>query len=235
MSTHSFMPCSKGSSMPRPTETPPARQAPLLAPSIAPGPPPVMTADPASASRLPTSMANAYSGSSWCTRAEPNTEMARPSSASAPKPSTNSDWIRRTRHGSACTQSVGPRVSSNRWSVVLRSTWLRRSVTGPLCVSRGRASSGAPSSGAVDSMAMLRRLSTPGRSELAVARDPLADDAQPRDLLGVEAVEDGRAYGGHVPGGGRDQRVPARVGEHRQGTAPVGGVTVPAYPTLLLQ
>ena len=43
-----------------------------------------------------------------CVRAEPNTEIAGPSSASAPKPSTNSLWIRSTRHGSVCTQSVGP-------------------------------------------------------------------------------------------------------------------------------
>src|SRR3954453_17422868 len=87
-------------------------------------------------------------------------------------------------------------------------------------------------------MAMLRRLSTlstPGRSGLVVAGDTFADGAQPGDLVGIEAVEDGRAYGGHVPGSGRDQRVPARVGEHRQGAAPVGGVAVPAYPTLLLQ
>ena len=33
---------------------------------------------------------------------------AGPSSASVPKPSTNSDWIRSTRHGSVCTQSVVP-------------------------------------------------------------------------------------------------------------------------------
>ena len=44
MSTHSFMPCSKGSSMPSPTDTPPASQAPWLAASMTPGPPPVMTA-----------------------------------------------------------------------------------------------------------------------------------------------------------------------------------------------
>ena len=43
-STHSFIDCSKGSSMPRPTDTPPASQAPLLAASITPGPPPVITA-----------------------------------------------------------------------------------------------------------------------------------------------------------------------------------------------
>src|SRR5512133_2115557 len=30
----------------------------------------------------------------------------------------NSDWIRSTRHGSVWTQSVAPRLSSSRWSVV---------------------------------------------------------------------------------------------------------------------
>ena len=39
--------------MPSPTDTPPASDAPLLAASIAPGPPPVMTAKPASASAAP--------------------------------------------------------------------------------------------------------------------------------------------------------------------------------------
>ena len=53
------------------------------------------------------SSATAYAGSSGAVRAEPNTEIAGPSSASAPKPSTNSLWIRSTRHGSVCTQSVG--------------------------------------------------------------------------------------------------------------------------------
>ena len=37
MSTHWFRPDSKGSSIPRPTLTPPASEAPLLAASIAPG------------------------------------------------------------------------------------------------------------------------------------------------------------------------------------------------------
>jgi hypothetical protein len=41
---------------------------------------------------------------------------------------------RSTRHGSACTQSDGPRESSSRWSVVLPSTWSRRWMTGPFCL-----------------------------------------------------------------------------------------------------
>ena len=49
--------------------------------------------------------------------ADPKTLIAGPSSASVPKPSTNSAWIRSTRQGSACTQSVGPRESRRRWSV----------------------------------------------------------------------------------------------------------------------
>src|SRR5258708_30062286 len=50
MSTNSFRPCSCGNSMPRPTEIPCALAAPLLAASMIPGPPPVITADPALAS-----------------------------------------------------------------------------------------------------------------------------------------------------------------------------------------
>ena len=71
-------------------------------------------------------------------RAEPNTVTALGTSASAPKPSTNSAWIRSTRHGSVCTQSLGPRESSSRWSVVL--PWSRRSprsTTGPFWRSTG--------------------------------------------------------------------------------------------------
>ncbi len=42
--TYSLTPCSKGSSIPRPTDVPPASAAPLFAASMMPGPPPVMTA-----------------------------------------------------------------------------------------------------------------------------------------------------------------------------------------------
>ena len=47
-------------------------------------------------------------------RAEPKIDTAGPSSASRPNPSTNSAWMRSTRHGSVCTQSAGPRRSSSR-------------------------------------------------------------------------------------------------------------------------
>src|SRR3954451_12112042 len=229
-STHSLSSCSNGSSIPRPTETPPASQAPRLAASIAPGPPPVITAYPASTSRRPTAMPSAYSGSSACTRAEPKTLTAGPSSASAPKPSTNSAWIRSTLQGSECTQSLGPCVSSSRWSVVLCSTCSRRRVTGPLCVSRGRASCGAGggvASGGVKSRAMQRRL--------ALVGEPVGDRLQLGRLTRTEAVEEHLAHGGDVAGCRRDHGLPAVLGEHRKGPAPVGGVLVPAYPALLLQ
>ena len=45
--TYGLRPVSNGSSMPSPTDTPPASAAPLLAASIVPGPPPVITAYPA--------------------------------------------------------------------------------------------------------------------------------------------------------------------------------------------
>src|ERR1700694_5883297 len=48
--TYSLRPCSKGSSMFRPTDSPPPSRAPLLAASMVPGPPPVMMAKPRRAS-----------------------------------------------------------------------------------------------------------------------------------------------------------------------------------------
>ena len=79
-------------------------------------------------------------------RAEPNTVTARGSSASMPKPSTNSAWIRSTRHGSVCTQSLGPRESSSRWSVVVGSMRVLAAQhhRAPLLLLDGR-SSGRPS------------------------------------------------------------------------------------------
>src|SRR5690242_10018326 len=70
-------------------------------------------------------------------RAEPKIATAGPSSASRPKPSTNSAWIRSTRQGSVCTQSVGPALSSSRWSVVPDWVNRRRRITGPRCRSGG--------------------------------------------------------------------------------------------------
>ena len=54
-STQELSPLSKGSSIPRPTLMPPASLAPLLTAYIAPGPPPVITAKPASLSLRPIS------------------------------------------------------------------------------------------------------------------------------------------------------------------------------------
>ena len=61
-STHSFMPCSNGSSMPSPTDVPPASHAPRFAAAMIPGPPPVMTAKPDSTSRAAVRWASRYSG-----------------------------------------------------------------------------------------------------------------------------------------------------------------------------
>src|SRR4051794_22246727 len=100
---------------------PPASAAPLLAASIAPGPPPVMTEKPAWASAAPIFTPISYDGWSAGVRADPNTEMAGPISARSLKPSTNSAWIFSPRHGSVCTQSPVPRLSRRRWSLVLPS------------------------------------------------------------------------------------------------------------------
>lgn len=91
-----------------------ASRAPLLAASMAPGPPPVITAKPASTSARPIRTPASYSGVPAGVRAEPKTLIALGSSASAPKPSTNSDWMRMTRHGSVWTHSESPAVSSSR-------------------------------------------------------------------------------------------------------------------------
>ncbi|CPU65270.1 Uncharacterised protein [Mycobacteroides abscessus] len=45
--------------MPSPIDRPPASDAPLFAASMMPGPPPVMTANPSSTRRRPTSSASA--------------------------------------------------------------------------------------------------------------------------------------------------------------------------------
>ena len=91
-----------------------------------PGPPPVMTAKPASTRARAEALAGRVLLVPRLVRAEPKTLTALPSSASMPKPSTNSDWMRSTRHGSVWTQSLGPRESSSRSSVVVSSTWPRR-------------------------------------------------------------------------------------------------------------
>src|SRR5262245_37369241 len=76
-------------------------------------------------------MAMSYCGVPARAREEPNTDTALPISASRPNPSTNSAWIRSTRHGSMCTQSLGPRRSSRRWSVVVLGIARPRSMAGP--------------------------------------------------------------------------------------------------------
>src|SRR5277367_4790824 len=48
--------------------------------------------------------------------------------------------MRSTRQGSVCTQSLGPRQSSSRWSVVVLGMCLPRSVAGPWRRSRRRGS-----------------------------------------------------------------------------------------------
>ena len=86
MSKYGFRPCSNGSSMLSPIESAPASRAPRLAASMMPGPPPVMTAKPGLADVRAVSRASSYSGSSGGVRAEPKTETAGPTWASASKP-----------------------------------------------------------------------------------------------------------------------------------------------------
>src|SRR5712691_2540406 len=106
--TYSLRPCSKGSSMFRPTDSPRPSRAPLLAASIVPGPPPVMMAKPRRASSAARPRAASYMGSGGRTRAEPKKVTAGPSVASASKPATNSAWILSTRQGSLSRNSGVP-------------------------------------------------------------------------------------------------------------------------------
>ena len=83
-----------------PTESASASCAPRFAASIAPGPPPVITANPASPIARPVSRARSYSGESSGIRAEPKTQMAGPISPSSLKPKTSSLSIRCSRSAS---------------------------------------------------------------------------------------------------------------------------------------
>jgi len=108
-------PSPAASSMPRPTDTPPACTAPLLAASMMPGPArPVINrvARPDQARRAMALGGQVAIGSSrGGPGPEPKIDTAGPRPRPAgPKPSTNSAWIpQQPRHGSVCTQSVGPR------------------------------------------------------------------------------------------------------------------------------
>src|SRR5205807_8686958 len=121
--TYSLSPCSKGSSMFRPTDNPRPSRAPRLAASMVPGPPPVMIAKVRRDSSAARARAASYIGSGGRTRAEPKKVTAGPSVASASKPATNSAWILSTRQGSLSRNSGAPsgRSSSLR-SSICRST-----------------------------------------------------------------------------------------------------------------
>ena len=72
-----------------------------------------------------------YRGSSGSVRAEPKTETAEPTLARASNPSTNSDWMRRTLHGSVCFQSVLDSGWSSDASAVRRGICVPRRTTDP--------------------------------------------------------------------------------------------------------
>ena len=78
MSRYGFAPCSCGSSMLKPTLRPPPSLQPRFAASITPGPPPVITAQPASPKSFAVARAAAYSGESSRIRAEPKIEHGGP-------------------------------------------------------------------------------------------------------------------------------------------------------------
>jgi len=89
----------------QPIDWPPPSLAPLFAASMMPGPAPVMIEKPSTASKRATSTAAAYCGSSGWVRAEPKSETPFSMCASLSNPSTNSDMMRITRHGSVLRKS----------------------------------------------------------------------------------------------------------------------------------
>ncbi len=103
-----------------------------FAASMIPGPPPVITAKPASASMEPSLRASAYQAESSCIRAEPKTEIAAPTSASELIPWTNSPWIRRTRQGSVWVKSA----SSGAWARGVEGTLRLRSCSSSVTLER---------------------------------------------------------------------------------------------------
>src|SRR5579864_4398036 len=104
-----------------------------------PGPPPVITANPAFAAPSPKATAAAYIGSSEVARAEPNTVIAGGIADKASNPSTNSERIRSERHESSAGGPPVTRCRRNKSSVrletaevVIRPRRRRLAVLGPL-------------------------------------------------------------------------------------------------------
>src|SRR5262245_1064587 len=92
----------------KPTESPPASRQPRFVASMRPGPPPVTTAKPVSASSRPVLRAMSYSGPLGI-RAEPNTATAgRSICATASSPARNSSATKRT------SRSISPARRSSR-------------------------------------------------------------------------------------------------------------------------
>ena len=109
---YAFIPCSCGSSIPKPTESPPPSRQPRFAASITPGPPPVTTAQPASAKSRAVSRASSYGRDPSGARADPKHETAgRSIRSTASKPEKNSRPI----------SSERSRRCSSEWCVWRRS------------------------------------------------------------------------------------------------------------------
>ena len=222
--------------MPSPTDTPPASQAPRLAASIdaraAAGDDGVAGLGQRRADLARRGRTRASSGVR-AGRAEHADRAAELGQRAEALDELRLDPQHPPRVGVHPVAS-GPRVSSSRWSVVLCSTWLRRSVTGPLCFSRGRASCGA--GGGLARARSTRWPCCAGyRAGSGLVSQRLADRPQLGDLLGSSRSKTAARTAATCPGAAATQRVPAVVGEHREGAAPVGRVPVPAYPALLLQ
>src|SRR5699024_580380 len=148
-------------------------------------------------------------------RAEPNTLTASGSSASAPNPLTNSLWIRSTRHGSVCNQSVSWFLSRRRWSVVVRSPpSSRRTRTGPR---RWTGSFGAM----VDGLLRCGPASAGGREVGAQERVDLGD--LPGRAVFVPLVREPGVAGTEVHRGDPERGGPGAVRPAGLGACPAAG------------
>ena len=85
----------------RPTDAASASWAPRFAASIIPGPPPVITAKPASPMARPVARAISYASVSRSVLADPNTHTAGPISRRRSNPSESSRCIRSSRSTSS--------------------------------------------------------------------------------------------------------------------------------------
>src|SRR4051794_4273686 len=224
---YSFIRCSCGSSIPKPTERPPPSRQPRFAASITPGPPPVTTAQPASPKSRAVSRASSYAGDPSRDRAEPKQETAgRSIRSTASNPARNSspiDFARQRRYSSEWCD-----WRSSRSSIDLEHPALPRGEqAGDECrrdedvEARDAIGLLAVGSNRFDRDAVL--VADPASPRLRDGAEDAAavEEADREQIEGVEQEPDVREHheprralgGADGPGGGRAESADARTGE----------------------